>query len=54
MMNMNLVIGCGLSGATIARLLAEKGEKVLIIDKKNHIGGNIYDYTDENRICIHK
>ena len=54
MMNMNLVIGCGLSGATIARLLAEKGEKVLIIDKKNHIGGNIYDYTDENGICIHK
>ena len=28
----NLVIGCGLSGAVIARLLAEKGEDVLIID----------------------
>ncbi|CDE62550.1 uDP-galactopyranose mutase [Fusobacterium sp. CAG:439] len=52
--NKNLVIGCGLSGAVIARLLAENGEKVLIIDKKNHIAGNIYDYTDENGICIHK
>lgn len=50
----NLVIGCGLSGAVIARLLAEKGEEVLIIDKKNHIAGNIYDYIDENGICIHK
>lgn len=50
----NLVIGCGLSGSVIARLLAEKGEKVLIIDKKSHIAGNIYDYKDENGICIHK
>lgn len=50
----NLVIGCGLSGSVIARLIAEKGGKVLIIDKKNHIGGNIYDYRDENGICIHK
>lgn len=32
--NTNLVIGCGLSGSVIARLLAENGEKVLIIDKK--------------------
>lgn len=53
-MKKNLVIGCGLSGAVIARLLAEKGEKVLIIDKKNHIAGNIYDYVDKNGICIHK
>ena len=45
--NTNLVIGCGLSGSVIARLLAENGEKVLIIDKKNHIAGNIYDYIDE-------
>ena len=50
----NLVTGCGLSGAVIARLLADKGEKVLVIDKKNHIAGNIYDYRDENGIFIHK
>ena len=50
----NLVTGCGLSGAVIARLLADKGDKVLVIDKKNHIAGNIYDYRDENGIFIHK
>ena len=54
MENTNLVIGCGLSGAVIARLLADKGEKVLVIDKKDHIAGNIYDYIDNNGICIHK
>lgn len=52
--NLNLVIGCGISGAVIARLLAENNEEVLIIDKKAHIAGNIYDYIDENGICIHK
>ena len=51
----NLVIGCGFSGATIANLIADKhNEKVIIIDKKNHIGGNCYDYLDSNGIMIHK
>lgn len=54
MENKNLVVGCGLSGAVIARLLADIGKKVLVIDKKDHIAGNIYDYVDENGICIHK
>ena len=54
MNNINLIVGCGLSGAVIARLLAQSGEKILVIDKKNHIAGNIYDYIDENGICIHK
>ena len=54
MENTNLVVGCGLSGAVIARLLADSGENVLIIDKKDHIAGNIYDYIDKNGICIHK
>ena len=51
----NLVVGCGFSGAVIANLLASKlGEKVLVIDKKNHIAGNSFDYRDENGIMIHK
>jgi len=51
----NLVVGAGFSGAVIANLLAtESGEKVLVIDKKNHIAGNCYDYRDENGIMIHK
>lgn len=51
----NLVVGAGFSGATIAYLIAEKlGEEVLVIDKKDHIAGNCYDYRDENGIMIHK
>ena len=49
----NLIVGCGISGATIARFLADKGEKVVIIDSRNHIGGNIYDYYEDG-ICVHK
>lgn len=50
----HIVIGCGLTGTVIARHLAEKGEKVVIWERRNHIGGNMYDYIDENGICVHK
>lgn len=48
-----LIIGCGISGATAARILAEQGNKVTIIDQRNHIGGNCYDHWDRNSICVH-
>jgi UDP-galactopyranose mutase len=51
---MNVVVGAGISGITVARLLAEKGEKVLVVEQKEHIGGNCYDSYDENGICVHK
>lgn len=41
-----LIVGAGLSGATLAERLATQGKKILIIDKRNHIGGNCYDYVD--------
>ena len=51
----NLIVGAGFSGAVIANLIANKlNEKVLIIDKKNHIAGNCYDYRDKNGIMIHQ
>lgn len=50
----NLIVGAGISGAVLARLLAEQSQRVLVIDKRNHIGGNCYDYFDENGINIHK
>lgn len=51
----NLVVGAGFSGAVIAeRLAAVHNETVLIIDNKDHIGGNSCDYIDENSIHIHK
>ena len=52
---MYLIVGCGLSGCVIARKLAEKNEKVLIIEKRDHIGGNCYDYIDKDtNILVNK
>ena len=48
-----LIVGAGFSGAVIARELAEAGHRVTIIDQRNHIGGNAYDYDHEG-IRIHK
>lgn len=51
----NIVVGAGFSGATIANLIANNlNEKVIVIDQKNHIAGNCYDYRDQNGIMIHK
>lgn len=51
----NLVVGAGFSGATIANLIATQlNEEVVVIDKKEHIAGNCFDYRDENGIMIHK
>lgn len=49
-----LVIGAGLSGATIARELAEKGNIVTVIEKRNHIAGNCYDYINDAGILMNK
>jgi len=49
-----LVIGCGLTGAVIARELAECGEQVEIWERRNHVGGNMYDYTDEHGFLVQK
>lgn len=49
-----LIVGAGLSGATIARGLAESGHEVLIIDQKKHVAGHCYDFVDETGIRVHK
>lgn len=49
-----VVVGCGLSGSVIARELAEAGYKVLVVERRNHIGGNMYDYVDDYGILVHK
>lgn len=48
------VVGAGLCGAAIARVLAEGGKKVHIFEQRDHIGGNMYDYVDEHGILVHK
>jgi UDP-galactopyranose mutase len=47
------IIGCGLSGITAAILLKEKGYKVIIFEKRRHIGGNCYDEVI-NGTNVHK
>lgn len=49
-----IIVGCGISGSVIARELAEAGYKVQILERRNHIGGNMYDYVDEHGILVHK
>ncbi|WP_428026155.1 UDP-galactopyranose mutase [Arcobacter sp.] len=50
-----IIIGAGLAGCVLAQNIANKlDKKVLIIEKRNHIGGNCFDYKDENNILIHK
>lgn len=50
-----IIVGCGFAGSIAARKLAEEGDqKVLIIDKRGHLGGNAYDFVDEAGVLIHK
>lgn len=49
-----IIIGSGFAGAVVAQKMAEKGKKVLILEKRDHIGGNCYDENDEHGILIHK
>ena len=50
-----IVVGCGLSGAVAARYMAEeKKKKVLILERREHIGGNMYDYVNKDGILVHK
>ena len=49
-----LIVGAGFAGAVYARQLAEKDYHVTVIDKRDHIAGNCYDYVDDTGIRIHK
>ena len=49
-----LVIGCGLSGAVVARHFAEQGKKVEIWERRDHIGGNMFDYKDEHGFLVQR
>ena len=49
-----LIVGAGFSGAVLAERLNSIDKKVLVIEKRNHLGGNSYDYYDEHRVLVHK
>ncbi|MBO7711873.1 MAG: NAD(P)-binding protein, partial [Lachnospiraceae bacterium] len=48
-----LVVGSGLFGAVFAQQAAAAGKKVLVIDKRDHIAGNVYT-EDVEKIHVHK
>ena len=41
-----IIAGAGAAGSTAARILAEAGKQVLVLEKRNHVGGNCYDEKD--------
>lgn len=50
-----VIVGAGISGATLAeRYASVLGKKVLVIDKRDHIGGNCYDYYNSDGILVSK
>src|SRR5687768_17906979 len=50
-----LIVGAGFAGSTLAeRLASQLNKKVLLIDKRNHIGGNAYDKFDDAGVLIHQ
>src|SRR3954451_14323667 len=50
-----LVVGAGYAGSIMAEQLASRcGQKLLVIDRRDHIAGNAYDYYDEHGVRVHK
>lgn len=48
-----LIVGSGLTGATIARTLKDAGKEVLVLDRRSHLGGNVHDTFHPSGIRIH-
>ena len=48
-----LVVGAGLTGMTIARALTDAGREVVVVDRRQHIGGNVHDHAHPSGIRIH-
>lgn len=49
-----LIVGAGFAGSVLAERLASENKKVLLLDKRNHIGGNAFDFYNNEGILIHK
>lgn len=54
-MKKTLVVGAGFTGAVIAeRIASQLGERVVLIDKRDHIAGNAYDCFDQHDVMVHR
>jgi UDP-galactopyranose mutase len=48
-----VIVGAGLTGSTIARLLADANREVLLIERRPHVGGNLHDWRHQSGIAVH-
>jgi UDP-galactopyranose mutase len=49
-----LIVGAGPVGCTVANILSNKNYKIRIVDSRNHVAGNCYDYHDKFGVLVHK
>ena len=50
-----LIVGAGFAGSVLAeRLASERGDRVLVVDRRDHIAGNAFDHTDAAGVLIHR
>ena len=50
-----LVVGAGFAGSILAeRMASQLGHRVLVIDRRDHVGGNAYDYVDQYGVLVHQ
>ena len=50
-----LVVGAGFAGSVLAeRLAADGGRRVLVVDRRSHVGGNAYDHYNDDGILVHR
>jgi UDP-galactopyranose mutase len=49
-----LVVGAGFAGSVMAERLADSGRSVLVIDRREHVAGNAYDFHDPSGVLIHR
>ena len=48
-----VIVGSGLTGAVIARLLADAGREIVVLERRSALGGNVHDFLHESGIRIH-
>jgi UDP-galactopyranose mutase len=49
-----LVVGAGFAGSVVARRLAEEGNEVVVIDRREHVAGNAFDESDAHGVLVHR
>ena len=49
-----LIVGAGFAGSVLAERLASAGQYVLVVDRRNHIAGNAYDFYNDAGVLVHR